>query len=83
MRRYGRSAVELIGSTRILWTQLGLHAPWAFGALVGGLLGGAAIAELEGLEFILTALFVVPGALCGRHGRALVLAPSASVDAAH
>jgi 4-azaleucine resistance transporter AzlC len=46
-------------SSRILWTQLGLHASWAVGALVGGLLGGVFLGELEGLEFILTALFVV------------------------
>jgi 4-azaleucine resistance transporter AzlC len=46
-------------SARILWTQLGLHASWAVGALVGALLGGAVLADVEGLEFILTALFVV------------------------
>jgi len=48
-----------VTSARILWTQLGLHASWTLGALAGGLLGGSVLVDLEGLEFILTALFVV------------------------
>jgi 4-azaleucine resistance transporter AzlC len=46
-------------SARILWTQLGLHVSWALGALVGAVLGRAVLGHVEGLGFILTALFVV------------------------
>lgn len=46
-------------SGRILWTQLGLHASWVAGALVGGLVGATALQGLKGLDFILTGLFVV------------------------
>lgn len=47
-----------LASGRVLWTQFGLHASWAGGALVGGL-GGAVLPDLAGLQFILTALFLV------------------------
>jgi 4-azaleucine resistance transporter AzlC len=43
----------------ILWTQAGLHASWATGALVGGLVGQASVGHLKGIGFVLTALFVV------------------------
>jgi branched chain amino acid efflux pump len=46
-------------SGRMLWTQLGLHASWASGALVGGLVGASFLTNVEGLDFVLTALFVV------------------------
>lgn len=46
-------------SGRILWTQFGLHASWAIGALAGGLVGATVLHGLAGLDFILTALFVV------------------------
>jgi len=46
-------------SRRILWTQLGLHASWVTGALVGGLVGQSLLGDVEGLGFVLTALFVV------------------------
>jgi 4-azaleucine resistance transporter AzlC len=46
-------------SARILWTQVGLHASWAAGALVGGLVGATLLGDVEGLEFVLTALFLV------------------------
>ncbi|MCA0294837.1 MAG: AzlC family ABC transporter permease [Actinobacteria bacterium] len=49
---------DALSSSRITWTQFGLHASWAGGALAGGLLGGL-IPDLPGLDFILTALFVV------------------------
>lgn len=48
-----------LSSGRILWTQLGLHASWVTGALVGGLVGATLLVGLDGVEFILTALFVV------------------------
>jgi branched chain amino acid efflux pump len=44
---------------RILWTQFGLHVSWATGALVGGLLGATLLGGIKGLDFVLTALFVV------------------------
>ncbi|MGH8472152.1 MAG: AzlC family ABC transporter permease, partial [Gammaproteobacteria bacterium] len=50
---------HLLTAGRILWTQVGLHSSWALGALVGGAVGGTFLADLEGLEFILTALFIV------------------------
>jgi 4-azaleucine resistance transporter AzlC len=48
-----------LSSGRILWTQLGLHASWAVGALAGGLIGSTLLGGVEGLDFVLTALFVV------------------------
>ncbi|WP_432890145.1 AzlC family ABC transporter permease [Kribbella sp. CA-245084] len=50
---------DTLTSGRILWTQLGLHASWATGALLGGLAGETFLGEVHGLDFILTALFVV------------------------
>jgi 4-azaleucine resistance transporter AzlC len=44
---------------RISWTQLGLHLSWAGGALIGGLVGATMLSEVKGLDFVLTALFVV------------------------
>lgn len=44
---------------RILATQVGLHASWAFGSLAGGLAGGAFLKDVPGVDFVLTALFVV------------------------
>ncbi len=44
---------------RILWTQFGLHVSWATGALVGGLVGATLLRGIKGLDFVLTALFVV------------------------
>lgn len=48
-----------LSSRRILWTQLGLHASWTAGALVGGLVGHRLLGDVKGLGFLLTALFVV------------------------
>jgi 4-azaleucine resistance transporter AzlC len=50
---------DTLTSERILWTQAGLHSSWAIGALLGGLVGSTLLGGLEGLDFILTALFVV------------------------
>jgi 4-azaleucine resistance transporter AzlC len=50
---------DTLTSGRILWTQVGLHSSWAIGALLGGLVGSTLLGGLEGLDFILTALFVV------------------------
>ncbi|MDF1704898.1 MAG: AzlC family ABC transporter permease [Aeromicrobium sp.] len=46
-------------SARILWTQAGMHVGWAGGSLLGGVLGGSLLGEVPGLDFILTALFLV------------------------
>jgi 4-azaleucine resistance transporter AzlC len=43
----------------ILWTQLGLHASWALGALGGGVAGACLPSGLKGMGFVLTALFIV------------------------
>jgi 4-azaleucine resistance transporter AzlC len=52
-------APETLTSRRILWTQFGLHASWATGAFAGGLVGATLLSGLDGLDFILTAVFVV------------------------
>ncbi len=48
-----------VSSPRILWTQAGLHASWAVGALLGALVGATLLVDVKGLGFILTALFLV------------------------
>ncbi|MQA02305.1 MAG: amino acid transporter [Streptosporangiales bacterium] len=50
---------DTLTSGRILWTQFGLHASWAAGALAGGLVGTTLLRDVEGLDFVLTALFGV------------------------
>jgi 4-azaleucine resistance transporter AzlC len=50
---------KTLTSRRILWTQVGLHGSWAIGALTGGIVGSRLLGGLEGLDFILTALFIV------------------------
>ena len=54
-----RKDPESLTSGRILWTQFGLHASWVTGSLVGGLVGHRLLGDVEGLGFVLTALFVV------------------------
>ncbi|NLA34139.1 MAG: amino acid transporter [Actinobacteria bacterium] len=44
---------------RVLYTQIGLHASWVSGSLVGALAGAAFFSDVKGVEFILTSLFVV------------------------
>lgn len=46
-------------SAQILWTQLGLQASWASGALVGAVAGPTVLGSLTGLGFVLTALFLI------------------------
>jgi 4-azaleucine resistance transporter AzlC len=46
-------------SGSILWTQFGLHASWALGALSGGVAGAYLLSGLKGMGFVLTALFIV------------------------
>lgn len=75
---------DTLTSGRILWTQRGLHASWAAGALLGGLVGSALLGGLEGLDFILTALFVVLAIDAYRaspDNRALAIAPIAAAVA--
>ena len=50
---------ETLTGGRILWTQFGLHASWATGALAGGLIGATLLGGIEGLGFVLTSLFIV------------------------
>jgi len=50
---------KTLRSRQILWTQAGLHASWALGALAGGILGTTLISGVKGFGFVLTALFVV------------------------
>lgn len=50
---------QTLSSGRILWTQLGMHSSWAGGSLIGGLIGSTLLGGLQGLGFILTALFIV------------------------
>lgn len=44
---------------RMIWTHVGMHAGWATGAALGGLTGATLLSGVEGLDFILTALFIV------------------------
>lgn len=44
---------------KILVTQVGLHASWVAGSLCGALAGGAFLKDVPGVDFVLTALFVV------------------------
>jgi 4-azaleucine resistance transporter AzlC len=53
------SDAATLTTRRISWTQLGLHFSWAGGALVGGLVGATMLSGVKGLDFVLTALFVV------------------------
>lgn len=46
-------------SGRILWTQIGMHTSWITGSLTGALVGARYLSGLEGLDFVLTALFIV------------------------
>jgi 4-azaleucine resistance transporter AzlC len=48
-----------LSSRSMLWTQAGLHFSWALGSLVGGIAGGTVLGTVPGIDFMLTALFVV------------------------
>lgn len=48
-----------LSTRRIVTTQLGIHLSWVAGALTGALAGTAFLHGLEGVDFVLTALFVV------------------------
>lgn len=50
---------ETMTGGRILWLQLFCHAYWVLGAAAGALLGGLIPDGVVGLDFALTALFVV------------------------
>jgi 4-azaleucine resistance transporter AzlC len=56
-------------SGHIISMQIGLHASWVTGSLVGSLLGASILGGLQGLEFTLTALFVVLTLDASRAGR--------------
>lgn len=48
-----------IRGSAVLWVDAGLHLSWAGGAALGGLLGAGLLGDVPGLDFILTALFIV------------------------
>ena len=50
---------ESMPGRTMLWTQFGLQAFWATGSLIGGLAGGTVLGTVPGIDFVLTALFVV------------------------
>lgn len=50
---------QSVTGRRILLTQAGLHASWVAGSLCGALAGGAYLRDVPGVDFVLTALFVV------------------------
>ncbi|MGW8378469.1 AzlC family ABC transporter permease [Streptomyces sp. ODS28] len=50
---------ERLSGARILWMQLFCHVYWVAGAVAGALLGGLIPDSVVGLDFALTALFVV------------------------
>lgn len=52
-------AAESYSSRRILWLQVFIHFYWAGGATTGALLGSVFPSRIEGLDFAVTALFVV------------------------
>lgn len=54
----GRDPAGLTGA-RILWTQAGLQASWVAGSATGAVVGATVLGGVEGLDFVLTALFVV------------------------
>ena len=69
---------------RISWTQLGLHLSWAGGALIGGVVGATMLSGVNGLDFVLTALFVVltlDGYRAHRDRTTLILAAAAAAIA--
>lgn len=54
----GRDAQGL-SSGRILWTQIGLQASWVTGSVTGAVVGATVLGGVEGVDFVLTALFIV------------------------
>lgn len=51
--------VKAITASRMLITQFCFHMSWALGGLSGSLLGGTFAGDIAGLDFLLTALFLV------------------------
>ncbi len=50
---------QKLTSGRMLWTQAGMHLSWAGGSLAGAVVGATLLHDVQGLDFVLTALFVV------------------------
>lgn len=48
-----------LGSGRILWMHASLHLMWALGTTFGYLVGAGFLSHLEGVDFVMTALFTV------------------------
>lgn len=46
-------------SRQMLWIQVGLHLSWVSGSVLGALVGAAWLRDVAGLDFVLTALFIV------------------------
>lgn len=53
------AAARSYPSRRILWLQVFIHLYWAGGATAGALVGAAIPGQIAGLDFAVTALFVV------------------------
>ncbi|WP_238013799.1 AzlC family ABC transporter permease [Dactylosporangium sp. AC04546] len=49
---------KTLTSGRILFTQAGQHLSWAGGSLAGAVIGHSLLGDVQGLGFVLTALFV-------------------------
>ncbi len=54
-----RHRPEELSSGRILWTQAGLHLSWVSGSVIGAVAGASWLPDLTGVDFVLTALFIV------------------------
>ena len=46
-------------SARILWVGFLLHMSWALGSTLGAVLGAGFLADLKGVDFVMTALFII------------------------
>ncbi len=51
----------------ILWTQLGLQLSWMSGSVTGAIVGATLLQDVQGLDFILTALFIALAMDAYRH----------------
>lgn len=45
-------------SARVLWVHAGLHLSWTAGSTLGAVLGAGFLSRLEGVDFVMTALFL-------------------------
>jgi 4-azaleucine resistance transporter AzlC len=79
-----RPQAQLYSSRRIVSTQVFLQLYWVAGGLIGALIGGALPSALNGIDFALTALFVIlaiDAIKAGRDARGPVAAGGCAVAA--